>query len=88
MICRMDERVMGAVLLLGAAEREFGRLGDSLRSSNRLAPGVKHDLANAVALVVGFRELLDEPDEEALVDEAHQALRRAWEIVTAVSARA
>lgn len=77
----MNERVAGAMLLLGAAQREFERLREAHGGSSRLSPRVKHDLRNAVAMVVAFHELLQEPDEPELVDEAHQALARAWKLV-------
>ncbi len=59
----------------------------SLRSNSHLSPRAKHDLANALTLVLSCREILTEDHPEAeLIDEAEAALRRAMEIVGGVEA--
>ena len=51
-------------------------MGERLFRDARL----RHDLANALLLVMAFRELLTRGADEALIGEANEALERAHQI--------
>jgi hypothetical protein len=80
----METRMNAARSTLRTAEARMAVLRRSSLSSR-----AKHDLANALTLVISCREILtDENPEEDLIDEAEAALRRALEIAGGIEAHA
>lgn len=81
----MDTRIDSAWTHLLDAEARLQSLRADLAAKDRLDARARHDLANALTLVISSRDILTyEPPEPDLLDEAEAALRRAMEIALAI----
>ena len=80
----MHTRIDTARTQLLDTEARLKSLRD-LSAKNRLDARGKHDLANALTLLMSSREILaDENPEDELIGEAESALRRAMEIAIGI----
>ena len=83
----METRMNSARSNLQWTEARLASIRSKLEAAQRLDPRAKHDLANALCLVISCREiLLEEQPEAELIDEAEAALKRAMEIAYCVEA--
>lgn len=85
-LAHMDTRIDSAWTYLLVAEARLQNLRTDLAARDRLDARAKHDLANALTLVISSRDILThETLEPDLLDEAEAAVRRAMEIALGVA---
>lgn len=81
----METRIDSAWHHLRVAEARLQSVRSDLAAKDRLDARAKHDLANALTLVISSRDILTyETLEPELLDEAEAALRRAMEIALGI----